>query len=200
MAQARERTFIMVKPDGVHRGLVGEIIKRFEQRGYKLVGIKTVQVSIYLCNEILILPFYLHANLLPTLWKMPPQRSGNSAAWLPPHATPVISTVTLKMRKQLTARLETKESSPLDRHWGFKWQTGNGHTSMISWLMFMSLSDVFPVVPFYLLWSRNNWLIFTFWCFRPARSISRSTTATWLESHSSTDLYPTCPLDQLSPW
>lgn len=29
-----------VKPDGVHRGLVGDIIKRFEQRGYKLVGIK----------------------------------------------------------------------------------------------------------------------------------------------------------------
>lgn len=29
-----------VKPDGVHRGLVGDIVKRFEQRGYKLVGIK----------------------------------------------------------------------------------------------------------------------------------------------------------------
>ena len=36
----KERTFIMVKPDGVHRGLVGEIIKRFEQRGYKLVAMK----------------------------------------------------------------------------------------------------------------------------------------------------------------
>ena len=44
-AQARERTFILVKPDGVHRGLVGEIIKRFEQRGYKIVAIKTVQAS-----------------------------------------------------------------------------------------------------------------------------------------------------------
>jgi len=30
----------MVKPDGVQRGLVGEIIKRFEERGYKLVGLK----------------------------------------------------------------------------------------------------------------------------------------------------------------
>ncbi|KAL4432788.1 hypothetical protein ABPG77_008114 [Micractinium sp. CCAP 211/92] len=39
-AGPRERSFIMVKPDGVHRGLVGDIIKRFEQRGYKLVGIK----------------------------------------------------------------------------------------------------------------------------------------------------------------
>ncbi|KAK3599209.1 hypothetical protein CHS0354_012815 [Potamilus streckersoni] len=35
-----ERTFIMVKPDGVQRGLVGEIIKRFETRGYKLVACK----------------------------------------------------------------------------------------------------------------------------------------------------------------
>merc|ERR1712227_1150045 len=36
----KERTFIMVKPDGVQRGLVGEIIKRFEQKGYKLVAMK----------------------------------------------------------------------------------------------------------------------------------------------------------------
>ncbi|XP_019873404.1 nucleoside diphosphate kinase [Aethina tumida] len=35
-----ERTFIMVKPDGVQRGLVGKIIKRFEQKGFKLVALK----------------------------------------------------------------------------------------------------------------------------------------------------------------
>jgi len=38
-----ERTFIAVKPDGVQRGLVGEIIRRFEARGYKLVAIKMIQ-------------------------------------------------------------------------------------------------------------------------------------------------------------
>ena len=38
-----ERTFIMVKPDGVQRGLVGSIISRFEQRGFKLVGMKMMQ-------------------------------------------------------------------------------------------------------------------------------------------------------------
>lgn len=37
-----ERTFIAVKPDGVQRGLVGEIIARFEKKGYKLVAIKMV--------------------------------------------------------------------------------------------------------------------------------------------------------------
>ena len=41
----RERTFIMVKPDGVQRGIVGEIIQRFEKRGYKLVAMKFMQVN-----------------------------------------------------------------------------------------------------------------------------------------------------------
>lgn len=38
----RERTFLAVKPDGVQRGLIGDIIARFEKRGYKLVGLKMV--------------------------------------------------------------------------------------------------------------------------------------------------------------
>ncbi|KAL8605564.1 hypothetical protein ACOMHN_031501 [Nucella lapillus] len=42
--QQEERTFIAVKPDGVQRGLVGEIVKRFEQRGYKLVAAKLCRV------------------------------------------------------------------------------------------------------------------------------------------------------------
>ncbi|GMH37107.1 hypothetical protein BSKO_04980 [Bryopsis sp. KO-2023] len=37
-----ERSFIMIKPDGVQRGLVAEIIRRFESKGYKLVGIKAI--------------------------------------------------------------------------------------------------------------------------------------------------------------
>ncbi len=37
---AVERTFVMVKPDGAMRGLVGEVIARFERAGLKLVGIK----------------------------------------------------------------------------------------------------------------------------------------------------------------
>ncbi|PWA26981.1 hypothetical protein CCH79_00019233 [Gambusia affinis] len=40
-----ERTFIAVKPDGVQRGLCGEIIKRFETRGFKLIAAKFVQAS-----------------------------------------------------------------------------------------------------------------------------------------------------------
>jgi len=42
---ATEQTFIAVKPDGVQRGLVGEIISRFERSGYKLVAMKLVSPS-----------------------------------------------------------------------------------------------------------------------------------------------------------
>ncbi|NP_001117775.1 nucleoside diphosphate kinase [Oncorhynchus mykiss] len=38
-----ERTFIAIKPDGVQRRLVGDIIKRFELKGFKLVGMKFIQ-------------------------------------------------------------------------------------------------------------------------------------------------------------
>ncbi|MCS6827871.1 MAG: nucleoside-diphosphate kinase [Caldilinea sp.] len=40
-----ERTFVMVKPDGVQRGLIGEIIGRLERRGLKLIAMKMVQVD-----------------------------------------------------------------------------------------------------------------------------------------------------------
>lgn len=40
-----ERTLILVKPDGVQRNLIGEIISRFERRGLKLIGMKFMQMS-----------------------------------------------------------------------------------------------------------------------------------------------------------
>merc|ERR1719506_1884798 len=42
---AAERTYIMIKPDGVQRGLVGNIISRFETKGYKLAAMKTRQAT-----------------------------------------------------------------------------------------------------------------------------------------------------------
>ena len=39
-----ERTFIMIKPDGVQRNLAGEVIKRFETKGFTLVGMKFMAV------------------------------------------------------------------------------------------------------------------------------------------------------------
>ncbi|PJA40455.1 nucleoside-diphosphate kinase [candidate division WWE3 bacterium CG_4_9_14_3_um_filter_39_7] len=40
-----EQTIVLVKPDGIQRGLVGEIITRFERKGLKLVGIKMIRVD-----------------------------------------------------------------------------------------------------------------------------------------------------------
>merc|ERR1712012_358289 len=45
MAGNKERTFIMLKPDAVHRGLIGDIIKRFEAKGFKLVAMKMMHAS-----------------------------------------------------------------------------------------------------------------------------------------------------------
>jgi len=46
-----ERTLILAKPDAVQRGLVGELITRFERRGLKIVGLKLMNVSTALAQE-----------------------------------------------------------------------------------------------------------------------------------------------------
>ena len=46
-----DRTLVLVKPDGVQRGLIGEIISRLERRGLKIVGMKLMQVSGELANR-----------------------------------------------------------------------------------------------------------------------------------------------------
>uniref|UniRef100_A0A7S2YRX6 Nucleoside diphosphate kinase n=1 Tax=Entomoneis paludosa TaxID=265537 RepID=A0A7S2YRX6_9STRA len=48
---ASERTYIMIKPDGVQRGLVGNIVSRFETKGYKLVAMKTKQADADLLEQ-----------------------------------------------------------------------------------------------------------------------------------------------------
>lgn len=40
-----EKTFLMVKPDGVERSLIGEIVSRFEKKGFQLVGAKLMSIS-----------------------------------------------------------------------------------------------------------------------------------------------------------
>lgn len=40
-----ERTLVLVKPDGVQRGLIGEIVARLERKGFKVVGLRLVEVS-----------------------------------------------------------------------------------------------------------------------------------------------------------
>lgn len=59
MSANKERTFIMVKPDGVQRGLVGKIIKRFEAKGFKLVALKFTWVSVFSLSLL----WFLNSNL-----------------------------------------------------------------------------------------------------------------------------------------
>lgn len=46
-----EKTFLMVKPDGVQRNLIGEIVARFEKKGFQLVGGKLMSISQELAEE-----------------------------------------------------------------------------------------------------------------------------------------------------
>lgn len=46
-----ERTLVLVKPDGVQRGLIGEVVSRFERRGLRLVGMKFMQMDIALAEK-----------------------------------------------------------------------------------------------------------------------------------------------------
>ncbi len=46
-----ERTLVLVKPDGVQRGLVGEVISRLERRGLKLAALKLMQVDESLARQ-----------------------------------------------------------------------------------------------------------------------------------------------------
>lgn len=46
-----EKTFVMIKPDGVQRNLIGEVVGRFEKKGFQLVGAKLMTVSKELAEE-----------------------------------------------------------------------------------------------------------------------------------------------------
>lgn len=68
MADLKERTFIAIKPDGVQRGIIGEVIKRFEAKGFKLVGMKMLSVSRVPVNGWLCqLLSYMHGTLAHVL-------------------------------------------------------------------------------------------------------------------------------------
>jgi len=47
-----ERTFIILKPNAVRRGLIGEILKRFEQRGIKIIGLKFLWMTQEQCEKL----------------------------------------------------------------------------------------------------------------------------------------------------
>lgn len=50
-ADNKERTLVIVKPDGVQRGLIGQIVSRFEARGFKVVGLKMMHIDASLASK-----------------------------------------------------------------------------------------------------------------------------------------------------
>ncbi|KAH1183338.1 hypothetical protein KIL84_004830 [Mauremys mutica] len=99
MASISEQTFIAIKPDGVQRGLVGEIIKRFEQKGFKLVAMKFMHASEDLLKEHYIdlkdRPFY--AGLIKYM-----------------HSGPVVAMVWEGLNVVKTGRVMLGETNPAD--------------------------------------------------------------------------------------
>ncbi|WP_068619756.1 nucleoside-diphosphate kinase [Paenibacillus tuaregi] len=57
---AVSRTFVMVKPDGTRRGLIGDIMRRFEHRGFRLVDAKQMNVDSALAEQ-----HYVHLKAKP---------------------------------------------------------------------------------------------------------------------------------------
>ena len=57
-----EKTYIMIKPDGVQRGFIGRIISRFEDKGFKLVGLKML-----LAEESVLDDHYAELKVSPDL-------------------------------------------------------------------------------------------------------------------------------------
>ena len=65
-----ERTFVMIKPDGVQRGLIGKLIERLEQSGIKIVAMKFVSV----CQDIAEKHYEIHKgkNSIKSSWNTSP--------------------------------------------------------------------------------------------------------------------------------
>jgi len=83
MPAPTEQTLVIVKPDGVQRGLVGTVISRFEQKGFKLVAMKLMQASGDLLSrhysDLSERPFYpglirymQSGPIVPMVWQGPP--------------------------------------------------------------------------------------------------------------------------------
>ncbi|KAM4025395.1 nucleoside diphosphate kinase A2 [Anomaloglossus baeobatrachus] len=99
MAANKEQTFIAVKPDGVQRGLVGDIIKRFEKKGFQLVALKMQNASKELLQQHYIdlkdRPFY--SGLVDYM-----------------HSGPVVAMVWEGLNVVKTGRVMLGETNPAD--------------------------------------------------------------------------------------
>jgi nucleoside-diphosphate kinase len=90
-----ERSLVLVKPDAVQRGLIGEIILRLERRGLRLVGAKFIAVSDELAKTHYAIhqgkPFFdslikyiTSAPVMAMVWEGPMPSTPSARRWVPP--------------------------------------------------------------------------------------------------------------------
>jgi nucleoside-diphosphate kinase len=100
MTEKKERTLIIIKPDGIQRGLIGEVVRRYERSGLKLVGVKMAVPTPEFVEK--------HYTLDPT-WR---ERNGKktieaykSKGLVPPSEDPLeVNAITLgKLKKYLSS-------------------------------------------------------------------------------------------------
>jgi nucleoside-diphosphate kinase len=96
----KERTLVVIKPDGIQRTLIGEIIQRYERVGLKLVGIKMLVPTADMIDQ--------HYTLDPE-WKMKTGEKNMQAykekGMTPPHADPIVNANVIleKLKKYMTS-------------------------------------------------------------------------------------------------
>uniref|UniRef100_A0A670ICE2 nucleoside-diphosphate kinase n=1 Tax=Podarcis muralis TaxID=64176 RepID=A0A670ICE2_PODMU len=150
MASVAERTFIAIKPDGVQRGLVGEIIKRFERKGFKLVAMKFMHASEDLLSEhysdLKDRPFF--AGLVKYM-----------------HSGPVVAMVWQGLNVVKTGRVMLGETNPADSKPGtirgdFCVQVGSrtsdGASMASDWLQELPAANQKPHFSFETFWKSNR--------------------------------------------
>lgn len=86
-----QRTFVMIKPDGVQRGLVGEVIRRLEAKGLKLVALKLVRVD----EELARRHYAAHVDkpFFPSLLRYITSGPVVASVWEGPDAVEVVRTL-----------------------------------------------------------------------------------------------------------
>ena len=140
-----ERSLVLVKPDGVQRALVGEVISRLERRGLRLVAAKFMQVSRELAETHYAIhkgkPFYdgliayiISAPVMAMVWEGPTRSLPSDRRWDPPvrqrphpvrcatilHSKLAATLPMLQIRLRMVRRKSLSGSSPKS------WWTGKG--------------------------------------------------------------------------
>merc|ERR1712063_213084 len=124
---ASERTFLAIKPDGVQRNLVGEIIARFERKGFQLVGLKMISVPKELAEEHYaehkgrpffqgLIDFITSGPVVAMVWQGENVVAGARTISVPPAPPPLPpepSVVTLASLSVATSSTEVMPSRPL---------------------------------------------------------------------------------------